>query len=97
MVLINPTPAIIPNHSCMVTMALPYEPKDKTKAVDWREVRAYHKICSECFESVYLGVNIDEDKREQIIEVAKNLNPEIKIYQMKVDADAFRLHTEQIY
>ena len=31
--LINPTPAIIPNHSCMVTMALPYEPKDKTKAV----------------------------------------------------------------
>ena len=97
LVLIEPTPAIIPNHSCMVTMALPYEPKDKTKAVDWREVRAYHKICSECFESVYLGVNIDEDKRNQIIEAAKNLNPEIKIYQMKVDADAFRLHTEQIY
>ena len=97
LVLINPTPAIIPNHSCMVTMALPYEPKDKTKAVDWREVRAYHKICSECFESVYLGVNIDEDKRNQIIEAAKNLNPEIKIYQMNVDADAFRLHTEQIY
>ena len=97
LVLINPTQAIIPNHSCMVTMALPYEPKDKTKAVDWREVRAYHKIDGECFESVYLGVNIDEDKREQIIEVAKNLNPEIKIYQMKVDADAFGLHTEQIY
>ena len=97
LVLINPTPAIIPNHSCMVTMALPYEPKDKTKAVDWREVRAYHKICSECFESVYLGVNIDEEKRNQIIEVAKKLNPDIKIYQMRVDADAFRLQPEQIY
>lgn len=97
LVLINPTPSVITNHPCMVTMALSYEPKDKTKAVDWREVRAYHKISGECFESVYLGVNIEEDKREQIIEVAKNLNPEIKIYQMKVDADAFRLHTEQIY
>ena len=95
--LINPAPAIIQNHPNMVTMALPYEPKDETKTVDWREVRAYHKIVGKCFESVYLGVNIDEDKREQIIEVAKNLNPEIKIYQMKVDADAFRLHTEQIY
>ena len=97
LVLVDPIPAIIPNHSCMVRMALPYEPKDKTKAVDWREVRAYHKIGGECFESVYLGVNIDEDKRDQIIEAAKNLNPEIKIYQMKVDADAFGLHTEQIY
>ena len=97
LVLINPTPAIIPNHSCMVRMALPYEPKDKTKAVDWREVRAYHKISAECFESVYLGVNIDEYKRNQIIEVAKKLNPDIKIYQMRVDADAFRLQTEQIY
>ena len=96
LVLVDPIPAIIPNHSCMVRMALPYEPKDETKAVDWREVRAYHKICGECFESVYLGVNVDEDKRNQIIEAAKNLNPDIKIYQMIVDAGAFKLHTEQI-
>ena len=95
--LINPTPAIIPDHPSMVSMALPYEPKDKTTAVDWREARAYHKISGECFDSVYLGVNIDEDKRNQIIEAAKNLNPNIKIYQMKVEAGAFRLHTEQIY
>ena len=96
LVLINPTPVIIQNHSSMVTMALPYEPKDKTKAIDWKEVRAYRKIGGECFESVYLGVNIDEDKRSQIIEAAKKLNPDIKIYQMKVDEDAFRLQTEQI-
>lgn len=97
LVLINPTPAIIQNHSSMVTMALPYEPKDQTKAIDWKEVRAYRKIGGECFESVYLGVNIDEEKRNQIIEVAKKLNPDIKMYQMKVDADAFRLQPEQIY
>jgi hypothetical protein len=96
LVLVDPIPAIIPNHSCMVRMALPYEPKDETKAVDWREVRAYHKISGECFESVYLGVNVDEDKRNQIIEAAKNLNPDIKIYQMIVDAGAFKLYTEQI-
>ena len=77
--------------------ALPYEPKDKTKSIDWKEVRAYRKIGGECFESVYLGVNIDEEKRNQIIEVAKKLNPDIKIYQMRVDADAFRLQPEQIY
>lgn len=96
LVLINPTPAIIQNHSSMVTMALPYKPKDKTKAIDCKEARAYRKIGGECFESVYLGVNIDEDKRSQIIEAAKKLNPDIKIYQMKVDEDAFRLQTEQI-
>lgn len=97
LVLMRPIPAIIPNHSSMVSMALPYEPEDRNKAIDWKEVRAYHKIGGECFESVYLGVNIDEDKRSQIIEASKKLNPDIKIYQMRVDVDAFRLHTEQIY
>ena len=97
LVLINPTPAIIKNHSSMVTMALPYKPKDKTKAIDCKEARAYRKIGGECFESVYLGVNIDEEKRNQIIKVAKKLNPDVKMYQMKVDADAFRLQPEQIY
>mgnify|MGYP006955470130 CR=1 FL=1 len=81
----------------MVSMVLPYEPKDINKTIDWKEVRAYHKIGCECFESVYLGVNIDEEKRNQIIKVAKKLNPDVKMYQMKVDADAFRLQPEQIY
>lgn len=97
LVLINPTPSIIPNHSSMVSMALPYEPNNINKVIDWKEVRAYRNIGGECFESVYLGVNIDEEKRNKAIEIAKKLNPEIKIYQMKVDADAFRLQTEQIY
>lgn len=93
LVLINPTPAIIPNHSSMLKMVFPYI----NKPIDWKEGRGYRNIEGECFESVYLGVNIDGDKRNEIIEAAKKLNPKIKIYQMKVDADAFRLHPEQIY
>ena len=34
--------------------------------------------------------------KNQIINKAKGLNPEIKIYQMKVDANAFKLKTESI-
>lgn len=97
LLLMSPIPAIIPNHSSMVSMALPYEPEDRNKAIDCKEARVYRKIGGECFESVYLGVNIDEEKRNQIIEASKKLNPDIKIYQMRVDADAFRLQPEQIY
>lgn len=34
--------------------------------------------------------------KEQIIKVAKKLNPNIKIYQMTTDPEAFRLKAEQI-
>lgn len=43
------------------------------------------------FESVYLGVNILARNKNKIIKVAKNLNPYIKIYQMTIDSEAFRL------
>ena len=54
------------------------------------------KLGGECYDSVYLGVNIDDEMRNKIINAAKNLNPNIKIYQMKADANAFKLQTEQI-
>jgi len=91
LVLMDPTPSQHPNHPCFVQIALPYKTKDKNKVIDWKEVRAYLKIGGECFDSIYLGVNIDDDVRKQIINIAKGLNPEIKIYQMKVDANAFKL------
>ena len=70
-----------------------YVPKDfqNKEIVDYKEIRFIPKIGGECFDSIYLGVNIDDDVRKQIINIAKGLNPEIKIYQMKVDADAFKL------
>ena len=75
-----------------------YVPKefDKKEIVDYKEIRFVPKLGGECYDSVYLGVNINDEKRTEIINAAKNLNPEIKIYQMKVDADAFKLQTEQI-
>jgi len=79
-----------------VQMALPYEPKDKNEVIDWKEVRAYPKIGGECFDSLYLGINIEKEEKEKIIKVAKERNPGIKIYQMTIDPEAFRLKGELI-
>lgn len=70
-----------------------YVPKEfeNKESIDYKEIRFIPKIGGECFDSIYLGVNIDDDVRKQIINIAKGLNPEIKIYQMKVDANAFKL------
>ena len=75
-----------------------YVPKEfqKKEIIDYKEIRFVPKLGGECYDSIYLGVNIDDDIKKQIINTAKRLNPEIKIYQMKVDANAFKLHTEQI-
>jgi hypothetical protein len=79
-----------------VPMALPYKPKDKDELIDWKEVRTYPKIGGECFDSLYFGINIDKEEKEKIIKVAKERNPEIKIYQMTIDPEAFRLKGELI-
>lgn len=96
LLLIDPTPAGNLNHPCFAPMLLPYEPKNKDEVIDWKEVRAYPKIGGECFESLYLGINIDKEEKEKIIKVARKLNPDIKIYQMTIDPEAFRLKEEII-
>ena len=68
----------------------------KKEIIDYKEIRFVPKLGGECYDSVYLGVNIDDEMRNKIVEAAKNLNPNIKIYQMKADANAFKLQTEQI-
>ena len=88
LLLIEPSLAFTP-------MALPYEPKEG-EVTDWKEVRAYPKIGGECFDSLYLGIKIDEDKKAEIIKTALTLNPDIKIYQMEIDPKAFRLKENQI-
>ena len=77
-------------------MALPFKPKDENELVEWKEVRAYPTIGGECFESLYMGLKIDEKEKKKLINVARELNPEIKIYQMKIDPEAFRLKEEII-
>ena len=79
-----------------VPMNLPYKPKDKNEVIDWKEVRAYPRIGGECFESLYLGINIDKEEKMKLIKVARATNPEIKIYQMATDPEAFRLKEQLI-
>ena len=61
-----------------------------------KEVRAFPEIGGECFESVYLGINMNTEEKSEIIRVARKLNPDIKIFQMEIDANAFRLNTKLI-
>ena len=81
---------VIVNPSMITPYYVPKEFENK-ESIDYKEIRFVPKIGGECFDSIYLGVNIDDDVRKQIINIAKGLNPEIKIYQMKVDANAFKL------
>ena len=73
-----------------------FPPKfEKNKdGVDIKVVRFYPRIGAECFVSLYLGIKLDEEKKKEIIKAALKANPEIKIYQMAVDPDAFRLKEE---
>ena len=77
-------------------MALPFEPQDENESIDYKELRAYPKIGGECFDSLYLGIKIDKERKNEIIKVAKECNPNIKIYQMTVDPEAFRLKEELV-
>lgn len=69
---------------------------DKDGAIDWKAVRAFLEIGGECFESVYMGVSMKEKDKEKIIKAAQNCNPDIKLYQMTIDPDAFRLKAKLI-
>ena len=88
LVLIEPSIAFTP-------MALLNDPKEG-EITDWKEVRAYPKIGGECFDSLYLGIKIDEEKKAEIIKTALTLNPDINIYQMEIDPKAFKLKEKQI-
>jgi len=96
LVLIEPTPAWNYNNPNFAPMALPYKPKNKREVIDWKEVRAYPRLGSECFESLYLGIKIGKEDKEKIIKEARRCNPEIKIYQMCIDPDTVSLKEELI-
>jgi len=96
LLLIDPTPASSLNHPYYAPMGLPYKPKKRKDVIDWKEVRAYPHLGGECFESLYLGIKIDKAKKEKIIKEARKCNPVIKIYQMTIEPDAFRLKEEYI-
>lgn len=65
-------------------------------SVDVQDVRFYPTIGKECFSALYLGVYIDRKDKEIMIEVARSCNPEMAIYQMTTDPEAFRLVPKRI-
>ena len=86
--LLNASPGSIPE-------SVPFKP-EKDHISDWKKVQFYPVIDKTCFESVYLGIKIDEKRKKEIIEIARIMNPKIKIYQMTMDPEAFRLKEELI-
>lgn len=64
---------------------------EKDGPIPRNEVRAFLDIDGECFESVYLGISMKEKDKENIIKVARKCNPSIRIYQMSIDPEAFKL------
>ena len=81
----------------MYAALTPAQAKHPKETWDWREIHHYMQLKGECFESIYFGVNIDEQEKDKIIQfVRKKLNPHINFYQMRVDADAFRLQPEVV-
>ena len=77
-------------------MKSPNNTNNNKHITNYNEQRAYSPIGNECFNSVYLGVNIDKNDREDIINAAVKLNPDIKIYQMTINPDAFKLDVANI-
>lgn len=72
-------------------MVLPDEPNNKNEIPNYKDLRVYTTIGSECFKEIYLGVNIDKNEKEEIVKLTQKLNPNIKIYQMKINPDLFKL------
>lgn len=66
--------------------------------VDKKKNKVYPKLTGECFEAIYLGAKISEKDKKEIIRLARKLNNHIKIYQMSINADAFKLDvSDEIY
>lgn len=88
---------IMENPHPLLAMITPEIAKQIDSISDWREVRHYIPIKGEYIESIYLGVNTSKVKKEQIVNyVRAQLNPDIKLYQMSIDENAFRLKAELI-
>ncbi len=88
---------VIPRPSFMYAAFTPVQAKHHKEIWDVREIHHYMPLKGECFESIFFGVNTEPTIKEKIIKYAREkLNPQIKLYQMRVDADAFRLQAERI-
>ena len=87
----------MPSPALRIPLLLQYKPNRLKKCGIGVRYTIICRVKGECFESIYFGVNIDEQEKEKIIQfVRKKLNPHINLYQMRVYADAFKLQPEII-
>jgi len=86
--LLNPSADKIPS-------SIPMKPS-KDEITELKDVKFYPVINRDCFESVYLGNRIADKDKKEVVSEARKLNPEIKIYQMTIDPDAFKLKEIQL-
>jgi hypothetical protein len=79
-------------------LLMPPEPSSLTSLIEMPKIESYCRrpIRGICFNSIYLGVNMDGKNKEDIIVLARRLNPNVKIYKMQVDPDAFKLNYIEI-
>lgn len=88
---------VMPNPSGLYASLTSQQVKQNKEIWDGREIRNYMPLKAECFESIYFGVNIEQEKKNKIVQYArKNLNPQINLYQMEIDDNAFRLQPIKI-
>ena len=70
--------------------------KGRNIVSEWKDIHHYVELSPECFESIYFGVNTAPNEKDKIIKHMRKINPNIKLFQMRVDENAFRLNAEQI-
>ena len=90
---------VMPHPHPMYAALTPEQVKqsEQNEVMDWKEIHHYMPLKGECFESIYFGVNTDSAEKEKMIQyVRKKLNPQIKLYDMHVDENAFKLQAEGI-
>lgn len=86
-----------PNYAAFTPEQAKEAEENNSKVWDWKEIHHYQPLKGDCFESIYFGINIDSKEKEKIINFAlKEISPDIKLYQMRLDEDALRLKAEEI-
>ena len=73
----------------------PFKPK-RNVTNDWKKARVYPVLGGECFEAIYLGAMMSDEDKQSVIHLAKKLNKNIKVYQMTVNPDAFKLDVREV-
>ena len=88
---------VMPQPSPEFAALTPAQAEHPKETWDWREIHHYLPLTGDCFESIYFGVNIDPTEKEPIMRYAREkLNPQIGLYQMRVDDNAFLLRPERV-